>query len=466
MKKFMDRDFLLETKTAQRLFHEVAAEQPIYDYHCHLNPEQILEDTRFKNITEIWLGGDHYKWRFMRWMGVDEEYITGSASDYDKFLAYAKAIQYAAGNPLYHWSHLELQRFFGIYDPLTEKTAPMIWEKANAAIASEDFSARKLIEKSNVAFIGTTDDPISDLSCHIALAQDESFQTVVKPTFRPDVAVNISKDGFKAYIKKLGEVCGFEICDINGLYKALESRISFFHEVGSRISDHGVSSVPYREATPEEVDAVFKKALSGESISAEEEEQYQTAVMLFCGKEYAKRGWVMQLHTSVIRNNNTPMFQKLGPDAGFDSILNVNQTEKMARFLDALVAEESLPKTILYSLNPTDNSMLVSMAGNFAGDGIKGRIQHGSAWWFNDHIDGMVNQMKTLGNLGALASFVGMLTDSRSFLSYPRHEYFRRILCNIIGEWVEKGMFTDDREVLDQLIKDICFYNAKEYFNM
>lgn len=466
MKKFMDKNFLLETKTAQKLFHDVAKHQPIYDYHCHLIPEQIQEDKRFKNITEVWLGGDHYKWRFMRWMGVPEEQITGSASDYDKFMAYAKAIQYAAGNPLYHWSHLELQRFFGIYEPLTEKSAPAIWEKANAVIASEDFSARKLIEKSGVAFIGTTDDPTSDLSCHIALAKDESFQTVVEPTFRPDPAVNIRKEGFKEYIAKLGEVCGFAISCMDDLYKALESRISFFHEVGSRISDHGIVSVPYQTATEAEVDAIFQKALAGETVSELEEEQYQTAVMLFCGREYAKRGWVMQLHAAAIRNNNTPMFKKLGPDTGFDSILNVNLAEKLSRFLDTLITEGNLPKTILYSLNPTDNSLLVSMAGNFEGDGVKGKIQHGSAWWFNDHIDGMVDQMKTLGNLGALASFVGMLTDSRSFLSYPRHEYFRRILCNIIGDWVEKGMFTDDRDILDKLIADICFNNAKNYFQM
>ena len=466
MKKFMDENFLLETETAQKLFFEVAKDMPIYDYHCHLSPEEIYEDKQFKNITEVWLGGDHYKWRFMRWMGVPEEKITGSASDYDKFLAYAKAIQYAAGNPLYHWSHLELQRFFGIHETLTEKTAPAIWEKANAVIASGDFSARKLIEKSNVAFIGTTDDPVSDLKYHIALAEDKSFQTVVKPTFRPDPAVNIQKEGFADYIKKLGEVCGTEITDIDGLYDALKSRIDFFHKVGSRISDHGIVSVPFAQADKSEVDAIFKKALNGEAINDCDAEKYQTAVMLFCGKEYAARGWVMQLHAAAIRNNNTPMFKKLGPDTGFDSILNVNLAEKLSRFLDTLLKDNSLPKTILYSLNPTDNSLLVSMAGNFEGDGVKGKIQHGSAWWFNDHIDGMEEQMKTLGNLGALASFVGMLTDSRSFLSYPRHEYFRRILCNLIGGWVENGMYTDDREILDKLIADICFHNAKNYFLM
>ncbi len=466
MKKFMDENFLLETETAQKLFFEVAKDMPIYDYHCHLSPEEIYEDKQFQNITEVWLGGDHYKWRFMRWMGVPEEQITGSASDYDKFLAYAKAIQFAAGNPLYHWSHLELQRYFGIYETLTEKTAPAIWEKANAIIASGDFSARKLIEKSNVAFIGTTDDPVSDLKYHIALAKDDSFKTVVKPTFRPDPAVNIQKDGFKEYIEKLGAVCGTTISDIDGLYNALRSRIEFFHQAGSRISDHGIVSVPFLMADKSEVDAIFKKALSGAKVSDCEAEKYQTAVMLFCGKEYAARGWVMQLHAAAIRNNNTPMFKKLGPDTGFDSILNVNLAEKLSRFMDTLLVDGSLPKTILYSLSPIDNSLLVSMAGNFEGDGVKGKIQHGSAWWFNDHIDGMVDQMKTLGNLGALASFVGMLTDSRSFLSYPRHEYFRRILCNLIGGWVENGMYTDDRAILDKLIADICFNNAKNYFLM
>lgn len=466
MKKLMGKNFLLETETAKKLFFEVAKDMPIYDYHCHLSPEEIYEDKQFQNITEVWLGGDHYKWRFMRWMGVPEEQITGNASDYDKFLAYAKAIQFAAGNPLYHWSHLELQRFFGIHETLTEKTAPAIWEKANAIIASGDFTARKLIERSNVAFIGTTDDPTSDLKYHIALAQDDSFKTVVKPTFRPDPAVNIQKDGFIQYIEKLGKVCGTAISDMDGLYSALSSRMDYFHQNGSRISDHGIVSVPFMEADKNEVDAIFKKALSGQKVSDSEAEKYQTAVLLFCGKEYAKRGWVMQLHAAAIRNNNTPMFQKLGPDTGFDSILNVNLAEKLSKFMDTLLQEGSLPKTILYSLNPTDNALLVSMAGNFEGDGVKGKIQHGSAWWFNDHIDGMTEQLKTLGNLGALASFVGMLTDSRSFLSYPRHEYFRRILCNLIGGWVENGMFTDDREILDQLVADICYNNARNYFLM
>lgn len=466
MKKFMDENFLLETETAKKLFFEVAKDLPIYDYHCHLSPEEIYEDKQFQNITEVWLGGDHYKWRFMRWMGVPEEQITGGASDYDKFLAYAKAIQFAAGNPLYHWSHLELQRYFGIYETLTEKTAPEIWEKANAIISGGGFSARKLIEKSNVAFIGTTDDPTSDLKYHIALAEDKNFKTTVRPTFRPDPAVNIQKDGFTEYIEKLGQSCGATISDIDGLYQALASRIEFFHQAGSRISDHGIVSVPFLKADKNEVDAIFKKALSGETVSDCEAEKYQTAVMLFCGKEYAARGWVMQLHAAAIRNNNTPMFRKLGPDTGFDSILNVNLAEKLSRFMDTLLIDGNLPKTILYSLSPIDNSLLVSMAGNFEGDGIKGKIQHGSAWWFNDHIDGMLDQMKTLGNLGALASFVGMLTDSRSFLSYPRHEYFRRILCNLIGGWVENGMYTDDREILDKLIADVCFNNAKNYFLM
>lgn len=466
MKKFMDENFLLETETAKKLFFEVAKDMPIYDYHCHLSPEEIYEDKQFQNITEVWLGGDHYKWRFMRWIGISEEQITGSASDYDKFSAYAKAIQFAAGNPLYHWSHLELQRYFGIYETLTEQTAPEIWEKANAVIASGDFSARKLIEKSNVAFIGTTDDPVSDLKYHLALAKDNSFKTVVKPTFRPDSAVNIQKEGFREYIEGLGSVCGITICGIDDLYDALRSRIEFFHQVGSRISDHGIVNIPFLPADKSEVDAIFKKALSGEAVSDCEAEKYQTAVMLFCGKEYAARGWVMQLHAAAIRNNNTPMFQKLGPDTGFDSILNVNLAEKLSRFMDTLLIDGSLPKTVLYSLSPIDNALLVSMAGNFEGDGVKGKIQHGSAWWFNDHIDGMAEQMKTLGNLGALASFVGMLTDSRSFMSYPRHEYFRRILCNLIGGWVENGMYTDDRKLLDKLIADICFNNAKNYFLM
>lgn len=466
MKKFMDENFLLKTPTAQRLFKEYAAKMPIYDYHCHLSPKEIAEDKKYKNITEIWLYGDHYKWRFMRSMGVEEKYCTGDASDYDKFLAYAKCVSRAVGNPLYHWTHLELQRYFDVYEPLNEKTAPMIWEKVNKIITEGGFSAQSLIKKSNVALIGTTDDPVDSLEYHAKIKELADFDTKVVPTFRPDKAVNIDLDTFAPYIEKLAKVCNTKIESFGDLKDALVLRIDFFGKMGSKISDHAVTYVPYIEASDDEVDEIFKKAMSGKKPNETEIEKYKTAILTFFAKEYAKRNWVLQLHIGALRNNNTQMFEKLGPDTGFDSIDDNKIAYKLSRFMDNLDKDGNLPKVILYSLNPNDNFTLGTMLGNFQKGGVKGKIQLGSAWWFNDHIDGMVEQMKALGNLGALAAFVGMLTDSRSFLSYPRHEYFRRILCNIIGQWVEDGEFYNDEEALKEIVEGICFNNAKEYFNM
>lgn len=463
MKKFMDENFLLENEVSVKLFNDYAKDMPIYDYHCHLSPKEIAEDKKYENITEVWLYGDHYKWRFMRSMGVEERYCTGDATDYEKFFAYAKCIGYAVGNPLYHWTHLELQRFFNISEPLNEKTAPMIWEKANKIIKEGDFSAKKLIEKSNVYLIGTTDDPVDDLIYHEKL---KGFSTKIVPAFRPDKAANIEKDEFCDYIKTLSDVSGVKIKTFANLKDALKLRMDHFAKMGSKISDHAVGFVPFKEATEDELDKILAKRLSGEKVSDEEDEKYKTAFLKFCATEYAKRGWVFQLHIAALRNNNSRMFKILGADTGFDSIDDNKLAKNLSLLLDSLDKDALLPKTILYSLNPSDNYVIGTMLGNFQGGGIKGKIQMGSGWWFNDNIDGMKEQMKALANLGALASFVGMLTDSRSFLSYPRHEYFRRILCNIIGTWVDKGMVYNDEEILGNLVKDICFNNAKEYFDM
>ncbi len=463
MKHFMDENFLLETKTAKKLYFSYASSQPIIDYHCHLSINEIYEDKHFSGITELWLGGDHYKWRFMRSMGVDEKFITGDASNYEKFLAYASSLQYAVGNPLYHWSHLELQRYFYIHEPLTEKTAKYIYELCNRRIAEQDFSARQLILKSNVAFIGTTDDPADDMTLHEKL-QKEGFPVRVSPTFRPDQSVNIEKPDFADYIKKLSARSGIAINCYDDLKQALSLRLDVFASVGCCCSDHALGAVPFcREGDPA---AVFAKAMTGKTQDAKEIECYKTDLLLWLGAEYARRGWVMQLHIAALRDNSSRMFKTLGPDAGFDSIDDPPIAQSLSNLLDALDAEDALPKTILYSLNPTHNFVLGTMLGNFQRGGMKGKMQLGSGWWFNDNIDGMVTQMRTLGNLGALASFVGMLTDSRSFLSFPRHEYFRRILCNLIGHWVENGEFTNDEEILKNIIDGICANNAKSYFGL
>ncbi|MDU5110696.1 MAG: glucuronate isomerase [Clostridium sp.] len=466
MKKFMNENFLLSNETAVRLFHDYSKNMPIIDYHCHLSPKEIYENKRFKNITEVWLYGDHYKWRAMRSNGIDENTITGNASDYDKFLAWAKTLQISIGNPLYHWTHLELQRFFKIYEPLTEKTAPEIWNATNKILNSGEFSTRDLIKKSNVEAICTTDDPIDSLEYHIKIKELKDFNTKVLPTFRPDKGIEISRDAFLPWVKKLGEVVGKEISDYELFLQALESRVEFFNTVGCKISDHALDMVVYSNSTKEEAAEVFNKVLKGECITLEEEKKYKTYTLIFLAKLYHKFDWAMQLHIGALRNNNTIMFNKLGSDTGFDSINDGTVSEALSKLLDSLNKDNNLPKTILYTLNPKDNYVLGTMIGNFQGDRIPGKIQFGSAWWFNDSIDGMTQQIKTLANLGLLSRFVGMLTDSRSFLSYPRHEYFRRILCNIIGQWVEDGEIPNDMELLGSIVQDISFKNAKEYFKL
>lgn len=466
MKKFLDENFLLSNETAIRLYHDYAKDMPIIDYHCHLSPQEIYENKTFKNITEAWLYGDHYKWRAMRANGAEEKYVTGGegANDYDRFLAWAKTVPQTIGNPLYHWSHLELQRYFGIYDLINEKNAPAIWEKVNAQLNGEGFGARDFITKSNVKVVCTTDDPTDSLEYHIKIKEIKDFDVLVLPSFRPDKGLEINRATFVPWVKKLAEVSGSAIDTYDQLLAALDARIRFFHSVGGRVSDHALDYVAYAETTQEEAAAIFAKALKGETVTLEEEKKYKTYTLVFMGKRYAELGWAMQFHINAARNNNSRMFGKLGPDTGYDSINDSSLAYPLAKLLDALDSEDALPKTILYSLNPKDHYVLGTIMGSFQGGGVPGKIQLGSAWWFLDTKDGMLEQMKALSNLGLFSRFVGMLTDSRSFLSYTRHEYFRRIVCNLIGEWVENGEAPDDLELLGEIVQNISYNNADQYF--
>ena len=464
MKKFMDDSFLLTNDTAATLYNRFAKDMPIIDYHCHLDPQEIYENKTFKNITEAWLYGDHYKWRVMRANGIEEQYITGDADDYDKFLAWARTVPMAIGNPLYNWTHLELQRFFGIHDILNEESAPAIWEKVNAQLNSKGFGARDLIVKSKVEVVCTTDDPIDTLEYHQKIKEDHEFDVKVLPSFRPDKGLEINRDGYLGWVEKLADVSGMSIDNYGNLLDALSQRIEFFHSVGGRVSDHALDSVVYVECTKQEASEIFAKALKGEKVSLEEEKKYKSYTLTFLGKEYARLGWVMQYHMKALRNNNTRMVSKLGPDTGFDSINDGSIAKPLSQLLNSLEKEGALPKTILYSLNPNDNYVIASMIGNFQGGGVAGKIQFGTAWWFNDQKDGMLDQMKALANLGMFSRFIGMLTDSRSFLSYTRHEYFRRLVCDLIGSWVENGEVPNDLDMLEKIVKGICYHNAKEYF--
>ena len=466
MRAFMDEDFLLTTETAKKLYHEYAENMPIIDYHCHLNPREIAENIKFRNITELFLGGDHYKWRFMASMGVDDKWIRGDGDDYEKFLAYARCISTAIGNPLYHWTHLELKRVFGITENLNEKTAPAIWEKANAMLAKDEFRARRLIEKFNVKVVCTTDDPADSLEYHKQLAADPSFNVKVYPAFRPDKAVKINLDGYKAYIEKLSEVSGVEIRSAEDVAEALKVRAKFFHENGCRASDHALDTVPFENVDMEKVNLAFETAMRGDKPDNELTDQYRTYLLIFLGGVYRELGWAQQYHMNAQRNNNGPMYRKYGMDIGFDSISDELISAKLSKLLNAQEEKGVLPKTILYSLNPAANYILGTAIGNFQTEGgVVGKMQFGSAWWFCDQRDGMVEQMSTLAALGSLSSFVGMLTDSRSFVSYPRHEYFRRILCELIGSWVENGEFPADWDALKKIVEGVCYNNAKAYFN-
>jgi glucuronate isomerase len=474
MKAFMDDDFLLETGTARDLFHQAAKHEPIFDYHCHLNPAHIAENKRFANLTEVWLGGDHYKWRVMRAMGIDESCITGNAPDYDKFLAWAETVENLIGNPLYHWTHLELQRYFGIFEPLTTASARKIWEQANAVLPG--LSVRDILTKFRVHTVGTTDDPVDSLEHHRAIAAGTApigkVDTKVIPSFRPDKALNIGLKDFPAYIEKLAAVSGLAIRSVGDLLDALEKRLDFFAGLGCRASDHGLEYPPFAAAPDGEVEAVFKDALAGKIPAPDMADAFRTKVLTGLAGFYAKRGMIMQIHLAAIRNVNSRMLKRLGPDTGYDAVLDRGLSANLAALLDHIDQAGSLPKTVLYSLNPRDYYPLVTVMGGFQDNdakrenrpGIRGKMQFGSAWWFCDHRDGMEEQLRTLANIGLLPVFIGMLTDSRSFLSYPRHEYFRRILCNLIGKWVENGEYPGGAEKLREIVRSISFQNARRFF--
>ena len=450
----INKDFFLKTETAKRLYHDFAENLPIIDYHCHLVPKMIAEDYRFEDAYDLFLGGDHYKWRQMRTFGIDEEFITGDADRYEKWVGFCRVMPYLIGNPIYHWTALELKRYFDIDEPLTEKNAKEVWDKCNEYLKREDFSAQNLIKKSNVEVICTTDDPADDLRYHIELKK-QGFTTKVLPTFRPDKLVNIKKPEFLGYIEANG---------IDSYEKAkswMVERLHYFNENGCRLSDHALEYVPFAVG---DAKAVFDKKLSGGELTAEEIDIYKTAMLRVCAVEYTKLGWAMQLHIGALRNNNSRMFKKLGADTGFDSINDLCIAEKLSAFMNYLDTDEILPKTILYTLNPKDNYVLGTMLGNFQRAPYVSKIQFGSGWWFNDNASGMMAQMDALANLGNLGKFVGMLTDSRSFVSYPRHEYFRRILCNMIGDWVEDGLYPADMDALKSIVEGVCYKNAKEYF--
>ena len=465
MKGFMDDTFLLSGETARTLYFDHAQKMPIIDYHCHVSPKEIYEDKHFRNITELWLGGDHYKWRLMRSGGVDEYYITGGASDEEKFYKFAEVLPRAIGNPMYHWCHLELKRYFGYHGVLNADTAKEVWELSSKKLNEGGLSVRRIIEMSNVRFIGTTDDPIDDLHYHKLIAEDKSFSTAVAPSFRPDKALNIDKDGWIDYIAKLSEVSGIEICDLDSLKRALGARIEYFVENGCKASDHGLDSMVYAEASEEELNSLIARGLSGEKISASEAEALKTELIAFCAAEYVKHGLVMQLHYNCIRNPNSRMLSTLGPDTGYDCIGPDNGSRKLAALLDRLYKTDSLPRTVIYSLDAGDNAFIDTIIGAFQGTEVAGKLQHGSAWWFNDNKQGMRDQMISLGNLGILGNFVGMLTDSRSFLSYTRHEYFRRILCELLGEWVDNGEYPYGEELFS-IVRGICYDNAARYFDL
>lgn len=481
MKAFMDKDFLLDTATAQHIYHDYAAKQPIVDYHCHIPPQEIYEDRRFENIAQVWLGGhqvladgsdyyfgDHYKWRVMRSNGVPEEYITGDKPDRERFQKFAEALEKAIGNPMYHWCHLELKTFFGYNGVLNGDTAEEVWNICNDKLQHDPkMTVRGLVEQSNVAFIGTTDDPIDSLEWHKKIKEDPSITFTVAPSYRPDKALNILKPGFVEYIHKLEGAVGskgFHCADC--VVGALDTRLQYFVSLGCRASDHGLDYIPYRETNAEKATAAFKKAMAGEALTLAEGEEYQTYLLCALGKLYHKYNVVMQLHYSCLRNVNDPMYQKLGPDTGFDMIAVTDCSRSISSLLSKLTEGGACPKTILYSLNPADFDMLGTIMGCFQDDEVPGKIQLGSAWWFCDTKDGMESQMKTLARLGLLGNFVGMLTDSRSFLSYTRHEYFRRILCNLVGNWVENGEYPNDDKALKSIVEGISYTNAQRYFSL
>ena len=480
MKAFMDKDFLLETETAKHLYHDYAADMPICDYHCHIPPREIYEDRRFENICQVWLGGhqvledgsdyyfgDHYKWRLMRSNGVPEKYITGDEPDRERFQKFAETLEMSIGNPIYTWCHLELKKFFGYEGVLNGETAEEVWNLCNDKLQHDpNTTVRGLIRQSNVAFIGTTDDPIDSLEWHQKIKDDPTIDFVVAPSFRPDKALNILKPGFADYIHQLEKVVGREFSCVNCVVDALDERLQFFVKMGCRASDHGLDYIPYTPVSAQEATAAFKKAMAGEPLTKEEGDGYTTYVLTQLGKLYSKYNVVMQLHYSCLRNVNTALYKKLGPDTGLDMIAVTDCSATISGLLSALTEAGACPKTVLYSLNPSDFDMLATLMGPFQTDVTPGLIQLGSAWWFCDTNDGMNQQMKTLARLGVIGNFIGMLTDSRSFLSYTRHELFRRLMCNLMGNWVENGEYPNDDKALERMVKGISFNNAKRYFSL
>jgi len=477
MKPFMDKDFELETETAKHLFHDYSENLPLIDYHCHISPKEIYEDRKFDNIVQMWLGGqnpdgsyfgDHYKWRLMRSNGVPEEFVTGNSDGYRRFEEFAKTLEMAIGNPMYHWCNLELHKYFGISTPLSPENAKEIWDTCCEKLQNDPkLSVRGLIEQSNVAYVGTTDDPTDTLEWHEKIAADPSVHFMVCPSFRPDKAINISKAGFRDYIHKLAQSVGKNSLDsAQDVMDALTSRAEFFKKHGCRASDHGVDYVMFRPAPIDEVNAAYRKAMNGEILSVEEAEKYQTAVLLSLGRTYHRLGIIMEIHYSCLRNVNEKMCQKEGPDTGFDVMAQNTCGGSLAAFLNELDKTDELPKTILFSLNPSDNEQIDTIIGAFQSDELPGKIQHGAAWWFNDTKSGMEDQMESLANLSLLGNFIGMLTDSRSFLSYTRHDYFRRILCSMIGNWVENGEYPDNENSLKKIVEGISYRNAARYFGI
>ena len=464
MTPFLSDDFLLQSPTARHLYHEHAAPQPIIDYHCHLPPDQIAQNRQFANITQIWLYGDHYKWRAMRANGVNERFITGDASDWEKFEKWAETVPYTVRNPLYHWTHLELRRYFGITELLNKDSARRIYDQCNALLQTPEYSVQGLLTKMKVKVVCTTDDPADSLEHHQAIAGQE-FGTHILPTFRPDKAMTPEASDYRAYLDRLGAAAGVSIQTYADLQAALRQRHDFFASLGGRLSDHGLEQIYAAEYTEDEVAAIFSKASTGTALSLKEIEQFKSAMLIFLAELDWEKGWTQQFHLGALRNNNARALRQLGPDTGWDSIGDFSQAQALSRFLDRLDDQDKLAKTILYNLNPADNDVFATMIGDFQDGSVAGKMQFGSGWWFLDQKDGMEKQLNALSNMGLLSRFVGMLTDSRSFLSYPRHEYFRRILCNLVGRDVENGELpAEELPWLGQLVENICYGNAKDYF--
>jgi glucuronate isomerase len=464
MKPFLDENFLLKTKTAQTLYHEYAQQMPLIDYHCHLSPQQIAENMQFRNLTDAWLSGDHYKWRAMRTNGVDESYCTGNKTDEEKFMKWAETVPYTMRNPLYHWTHLELQRYFGVKEILNPSSAKGIYEQCSSMLQESTYSTQGLIQKMNVRVICTTDDPVDNLEWHQKI-KDSNFPVKVFPAFRPDKAMEVNNtSSFALYVKKVEEVTNTSISNLSDYLVALKNRHDFFATMGCNVSDHGLEEIYAEEFTEKEVELIFAKALAGNDLSLTEQRKFKSAMLLHFAVWDWEKGWIQQYHLGALRNNNARMLQQLGPDTGWDSIGDFSQAAALARFLNKLDSEDQLTKTIIYNLNPADNELMATMIGNFNDGSVAGKVQYGSGWWFLDQKDGMERQLSALSNMGLISRFVGMLTDSRSFLSYPRHEYFRRIVCNLFGNEIEEGELPNDIAWTGKIIQDICFNNANQYF--